>query len=76
MVDKRNSRQKPVDVIAQYSSDGSIYPMRIRFTDEDGSFQMYNIHSYEEIPISETKTMPDGVYVVSSNTHLFRCVSY
>lgn len=31
------------DVICQHKIDGSIIPLKIRITDEDGEYQVYNI---------------------------------
>ena len=65
-------RIKPVDVICQHSTDGTIVPLRIRLTDEDGMKQTYTIKGYRDLSHQGTRMMPDGVYV-SNNTLIYEC---
>lgn len=44
----RKAPQK-VDVICQHSVDGTIIPLRVRMTDEDGQRQMFNIKEYLDV---------------------------
>ena len=37
------------DVICQHKTDGTIIPLKIRITDEDGEYQVYNIKSYKDV---------------------------
>ena len=63
-------RIKPVDVICQHSADGTIIPLRIWLTDEDGMKQTYTIKGYRDLSHQGTREMPDGVYV-SNNTLIY-----
>ena len=63
---------KPVDLICQHSADGTIIPLRVRFNDEDGESQTFNIKDYEDLSHQGTRTMPDGVFV-TNNTIVFQC---
>lgn len=66
---------QPVDVICQHSADGTLIPMRVRFKDEDGMYQTFEIKGYREIPINGAKTTSDGVYV-TEKTYVFECKIY
>ncbi len=61
-----------VDLICQHSVDGTITPIRIRFKDDDGLMQAYNIKEYIDISHQGTRTMPDGVFI-TDNTIAFEC---
>ncbi|MCR5716636.1 MAG: hypothetical protein K6G23_07310, partial [Lachnospiraceae bacterium] len=52
-----------IDVICYYARDGSIRPLRIRITGDDGTYRVYRIESYHEVEGQGARTMPDGVYV-------------
>lgn len=41
--------RRSVEVIVQYTKDGTIIPLRIKLEDEDGMTQVFNIKSYREI---------------------------
>lgn len=62
----------PVDVICQHSTDGSIYPIKIRVTDEDGVRQVYIIHEYTDLSHQGSYTLSDGV-TVANDTLVFDC---
>ena len=57
----------PVDVICQHCTDGSVYPIKIRVTDEDGETQVYMIREYRDISGQGSYSMPDGVHVSNDN---------
>ena len=40
---------KTVDVICQHKKDGTMIPLKIRLTDEDGETQDYRIKSYRPV---------------------------
>ena len=63
---------RTVDVICQHSADGTIIPMRVRITDEDGLRQAFTIKGYKDLSHHGTRTMPDGVYV-TDKTLIFQC---
>lgn len=63
---------RAIDVICQHSADGTIIPLRVRFSDENGERQTFNIEGYRDLSHQGTRTMPDGVYV-SNNTLIFEC---
>lgn len=59
------------DVICQHKTDGSIIPLKIRITDEDGEYQVYNIKSYKDVSNRTAYTMPNGTSVAPAN-HLWK----
>lgn len=59
------------DVICQHKIDGSIIPLKIRITDEDGEYQVYNIKSYKDVSNRTAYTMPNGTSVTPAN-HLWK----
>ncbi|MCR5144092.1 MAG: hypothetical protein K6B67_02140 [Lachnospiraceae bacterium] len=61
-----------VDVICQHSKDGTIIPMRVRLTDEDGIYQAYTIKQYRELSKRGAYTTPDGFYVCN-DVLVFEC---
>ncbi len=63
---------RDVDVICQHSADGTIIPLRVRLTDEDGLRQAFTIKGYKDLSHLGTRTMPDGVYV-TDKTLVFEC---
>ena len=69
---RKGHDQQLVDVICQHNKDGSMIPMRVRLTDEDGAVQTYTIKSYEDLSHQGTRTMPDGMYV-SDRTFVYEC---
>ncbi len=64
--------RKKVDVICEFSRDGTIIPIKIRTADEDGEYQTYVIKGYRNLTGQGTRTLPDGVYV-SNDTIAFEC---
>ncbi len=62
----------PVDVICQHNKDGTIFPIRIRLTDEDGLVQTFNVKGFKDLTHQGTRTTQDGVYV-TDNTIVFEC---
>lgn len=65
-------KRTKIDVICQHSADGTIIPLRIRFPDENGERQTFNIQGYRDLSHQGARTMPDGVYV-SNETLIFEC---
>ncbi|SCW27292.1 hypothetical protein [Eubacterium ruminantium] len=61
-----------VDVICQHSVDGTVIPLRIRLTDEDGQRQVFNIKEYMDISHKGSYTTADGVFVTDNNL-IFEC---
>ena len=62
---------QPVDVICQHCKDGTIIPLKVRMTDEEGMYQSYTIHGYKKIS-GGGYTLPNGVYV-SGLGQAFEC---
>lgn len=56
------NRRFPVDVILQHNTDGTIIPIKLRFTSEEGEKQEYTVKGYRDLK-GEARTMPDGVTV-------------
>ena len=63
---------QPVDVICQQNRDGTVIPLRVRLTDEEGATQTYTIKEYKDLSHQGTRTMPDGVYV-TDRTFVYKC---
>ncbi len=63
---------RPVDVICQFSSDGSIIPMRLRLVDEAGEYQTLNIKGFRDLSFGGARQMPDGVFI-SDKFRAFEC---
>ena len=63
---------RKVDVICQHTQDGSVIPLRVRFTDDDGQSQTFNIKEYNDLSHRGTRTMQNGVYVTDA-TLVFEC---
>ncbi len=61
------SKRFPVDVILQHNTNGTIIPLRLRFTNNDGERTEYTIRGYKDLSGQATRTMADGVYVTSSD---------
>lgn len=52
----------PIEIICQHKTDGSILPIKIRFSDEDGEQQIYRIVSYRECQSGEeTYLLPNAI---------------
>ena len=67
------AKRNPVDVICQHSRDGTVVPIKIRVQDEDGEYQAYAIHRYEEQEHRGGITTKDGVYI-SSDVTVYECM--
>ncbi len=63
---------KPVDVICQQNRDGTMIPMRVRLTDEEGATQTYTIKEFRDLSHQGTREMPDGMYVTDM-TFVYEC---
>ncbi|WP_026659242.1 hypothetical protein [Butyrivibrio sp. AC2005] len=63
-----------VDVICEHKSDGSVIPMRLRFQNEDGEYETYNIKGYRQVVHPESQTTNDGIFVVAASTLHFECM--
>ncbi|MCR5687034.1 MAG: hypothetical protein K6G58_03355 [Lachnospiraceae bacterium] len=57
---------RAVDMICQHSRDGSIIPIKVRLTDEDGQVQTYRIKSFRDMSHTGQFQMPNGVFATSS----------
>ena len=78
--------QQIVDVICQHNKDGSMIPMKVRLTDEDGAVQTYTFwhisrkyvpksfgqENHEDLSHQGTRTMPEGMYV-TDHTFVYEC---
>ena len=54
--------EKPIEVICQHKTDGSIFPIKIKCDDEDGEYQVYRIISFRELTPGEASfTLPSAV---------------
>ena len=60
---RKGHDQQLVDVICQHNKDGSMIPMRVRLTDEDGAVQTYTIKNVSICPVS-------SVFPISSHEPL------
>ena len=69
---KKRQIPQPVDVICQQNRDGTVIPIRVRLTDEEGATQTYTIKEYKDLSHQGTREMPDGVYV-TDRTFVFDC---
>ena len=65
-------QRKPIDAICQHSKDGSIIPIKIRLTDEDGVCQEYMIQGYRVLSVAIDQRTPDGLYV-TPHTTVYEC---
>ncbi len=65
------NRRFPVDVILQHNIDGTIIPIKLRFTSEEGDRQEYIVRGYRDLK-GESRTMPDGV-TVSGEDLVYQC---
>ena len=63
---------RPIDVICQHTADGKIIPLRIRFSDENGERQTFNIEGYRDLSFQGAREMPDGMFV-ANDTLVFEC---
>jgi len=64
--------RKPVDVILQNNTDGTIIPLRLRLEGEDGEKKQYRIMAYMDLSHQGARTFADGVYI-SNRDLAFRC---
>ncbi len=62
-----------IDVICEHKSDGDLIPLRLRFMNEDGEYETYNVKGYREAQKKGTHTTEDGIYVTDS-THVIECL--
>ncbi|MBE5832261.1 MAG: hypothetical protein E7306_11055 [Butyrivibrio sp.] len=62
-----------VDVICEHKSDGSIIPLRLRFMNEDGVYNVFTIKGYRKSDRKGAHTTEDGVYTTDS-TFIFECL--
>ena len=64
--------KQTVDVIALHQTDGSIIPLRIRLTDEEGERREFTILQYRDIGGKGNQTLPDGG-CISNDTLAYEC---
>ena len=61
-----------IDVICQYTTNGTIIPLRIRVKDEDGSYQTFTIKAYKELSSPNSYQSPYGT-AVHGHIWTFEC---
>ena len=62
----QNARRKvKADIIAEFTRDGDIIPLRIRVEDDDGELHPYTVKGYKPIYSGETYLTPEGIYVTN-----------
>lgn len=57
------------DVICQHKRDGTIIPIKIRLSDDDGEFQTYKIKAYKDLTHYGEYIMPNNI---SSGNHMWK----
>ena len=57
----RYDESRPIDVICQHKTDGSIIPIKIKLQDEDGEFQIFRISAFRPLIEGGVHVMPNGV---------------
>lgn len=63
-----------IDMICQHKADGTIIPIKIRMTDDDGAYQEYRIRAYKDLSYKGSVfEMPDVGRVHSSGIYPFEC---
>lgn len=68
-------QDKRIDVICQNCRDGSIIPLKLRITDEDGEIQTYQIKGYRDITGRHNYVLPNGVTVTTTQElKVFECM--
>ena len=66
---------KNVDMICQHKADGSIIPIKLRMTDDDGAYQEYKIHAYKDLSYKgSTFDLPDVSSLHSTGILPFECI--
>ena len=60
-------KDRTADVICQHRRDGSIIPLKIRFTDDDGEFQTYQIRAYKDLTHPGDIALPNGVRTLTKH---------
>lgn len=69
-----NYANKSIDVICQNCRDGTIIPLKLRITDEDGEIQQYQIKGYRDVTGRHSYTLPNGVTVTTTQEmRVFEC---
>ena len=54
--------EKAIEVICQHKTDGRILPIKIKFADEDGEYQVYRVLSFRECAPGEASyTLPNEI---------------
>ncbi|MBQ1171495.1 MAG: hypothetical protein IIX48_02700 [Lachnospiraceae bacterium] len=69
-----NISDRSIDVICQNCRDGSIIPLKLRITDEDGEIQQYQIKGYRDITGRHSYQLPNGTTVTTTQEiKVFEC---
>lgn len=70
-----DANEMNIDVMAQFSKDGEIIPLRIRITDEDGEYQQYRIKQYRDISAHQDYYLGTRLIKIPSNSmnRYFEC---
>ena len=71
-MERKGQYGKPIDVICQHSTDGSVIPMRVRVRDEDGGFQTLNVKGYRDYSHNPEYKLPNG-YQLTTYDFCFEC---
>ena len=65
---------KNIDMICQHKADGTIIPIKIRMTDDDGACQEYRIRSYKDLSYKgNVFDMPEVGMIHTSCIYPFEC---
>ena len=66
MNDRNDGPNRPIDVICQINKDGTLFPIKVRLTDEDGMYQTYAIRSYRRLSAGKNYQMPNGILATAT----------
>lgn len=61
-----------VDVICQHTREGTVIPIKIRVTDDNGEYQTYLIQAYKDVSSHGGSSTPDGIITTTNIMH-FEC---
>lgn len=64
---------KPIEVICQHKTDGTILPLKIKCADEDGEYQVYRILSFRECEPGEASFLLPNEVSATRVLRRFNC---
>lgn len=67
-----HEEDRAVDVICQFTRDGTIIPIKIKLMDEDGESQIYRISAYKPLMENGVHMMPSGI-PVGNHVWIYEC---